>query len=506
MALPARRLPSATLRLAGKSWIRPCTLRRIASIGERSFSASSRWQLHTKELTEELLGSLKVNQSRLMEDIHHTCQWGTGLRWGSARTETGMSRLSLTDADKQAREWFIGTTQALGCKTTIDSMGNIFAVRPGIRNDKPPTFVGSHLDTQPSGGRYDGILGVTAGVEMLKVLADNWVETEYPVGVVNWTNEEGARFPISMVSSGVWSGSIPEETAHNLREVHPGNATMASELSRIGYLGQTPCSYESFPMAAHFELHIEQGPLLEMSNKKIGIVTGVQVYRWFTIKVIGRDTHTGTTDLKSRADALLTASKLVLHSHRLATANSALASTGILTLKPGSPNTVPGEVTFSLDIRAPTDSTVETMTQLIESDFPKIAAGENVLGSNENCTSGLPCDITITLDSDSPATTFHPDCISAVTRSAQSALGEDAKALTMEMTSGAGHDSVYTSKRCPTSMIFVPCREGVSHNPAEFCKEEDCALGAQVLLQSLLRFDRIRDERRVTWKQEPYIL
>jgi len=189
-----------------------------------------------------------------------------------------MKRLALSDDDKSARDWFVSTTEALGCKTTIDAMGNIFAIRPGLNNDKPPTFVGSHLDTQPTGGRYDGILGVTAGVEMLRVLADNWTETEYPVGVVNWTNEEGARFPKSMCSSGVWAGDIPVETAHNLREVHPGTATMAEELERIGYLGSTPASHEAMPMAAHFELHIEQGPLLEMANKKIGIVTGVQAY------------------------------------------------------------------------------------------------------------------------------------------------------------------------------------------------------------------------------------
>jgi hydantoinase/carbamoylase family amidase len=257
----------------------------------------------------------------------------------SKPTETGMTRLALSDADKAARDWFVETTKALGCQVTIDSMGNTFAVRPGLKNDKPPTFVGSHLDTQPTGGRYDGILGVTAGVEMLRVLADNWTETEYPVGVVNWTNEEGARFPMSMVSSGVWAGSIPLETAHNLREVRPGTATMKSELERIGYLGSTPATHEAIPMAAHFELHIEQGPLLEMANKKVGIVTGVQAYKWFTVKVKGRDTHTGTTDLKSRADALLTASKLILHSHRYPKPKARLHkhSTRRSDLQPGHP-------------------------------------------------------------------------------------------------------------------------------------------------------------------------
>jgi len=295
-----------------------------------------------------------------------------------------------------------------------------------------------------------------------------------------------------MVSSGVWSDEIPLEAAHNLKEVHPGTATMASELDRIGYLGSTPCSYKSIPMAAHFELHIEQGPLLEMANKKVGVVTGAQAYKWLTITVKGRDTHTGTTDLKSRADALLTASKMILHSHKLATANNALASTGVLNLKPGSTNTVPGEVRFSLDIRSPKDSVVSRMKALIDHDFPKIAAGENLSNLNDGCTPSLPLTVSIVEDFNSPATTFHPRCIDAVGKAAHAALGPDSKNLVMEMTSGAGHDSVYASKRCPTSMIFVPCREGVSHNPAEFCKEEDCALGAQVLMQSVLRFDRER--------------
>lgn len=259
-------------------------------------------------------------------------------------------------------------------------------------------------------------------------------------------------------------------------------------------------------MAAHFELHIEQGPLLEIANKKIGVVTGVQAYKWLTVAIKGRDSHTGTTDLKSRADALLSAAKMILHSHRLATANNALASTGILNLAPGSTNTVPGTVRFTLDIRAPADETVARVLAQVKQDFPKIAAGENLAGLNDGGTPSLPCSVTITEDFDSPATTFHPNCIDAVTRAAHRVLGPEGKSLTMEMTSGAGHDSVYTSKRCPTSMIFVPCREGVSHNPEEFCKEDDCAIGAEVLLHSVLRFDRMREVQRVSWKQEPYTL
>lgn len=461
-------------------------------------------------MSEQDLASLKVNQNRLMEDIHYTCSWGTGERWGDAPTETGMSRLALSDSDKEARDWFVATTQALGCHTTVDAMGNIFAVRPG-RRQGPATFAGSHLDTQPTGGRYDGILGVTAGVEMLKVLSDNWVETEFPVGVVNWTNEEGARFPISMVASGVWSGDIPLERAHNLREVGGGTSTMRSELERIGYLGKTPASHESVPMAAHFELHIEQGPILETEEKKIGVVQGVQAYRWFAIDVKGRDCHTGTTPFPTRSDALLTATKLILHSHRLATVHSALASTGILSLTPGSTNTVPGHVRFSLDIRSPSDATLDALEDALRTDFAYIARGDaapsssTLLGGagtdvSAGCTRGQPCEIEWTTDSVSPAVVFNEDAIECVRKAAD--WYEGTRGLTRDLTSGAGHDSVYASWRCPTSMIFVPCRGGVSHNPSEYCAPEDCASGAQVLLGSVLAFDRLRGNRRVTWAQE----
>ncbi|KAL5613158.1 hypothetical protein FOVSG1_002221 [Fusarium oxysporum f. sp. vasinfectum] len=191
-------------------------------------------------------------------------------------TDTGMSRLALSDSDKTVRDWFVETTESLGCKVTIDSIGNIFAIRPG-RKDGPPTMAGSHLDTQPTGGRYDGILGIQAGIEMLKILQDHDVETD----------EEGARFPISMMASGVWAEAISEERAHSLKEVS-GNATVKSELKRIGYLGDTPASYKAMPIGAHFELHIEQGPILERAGKNIGVVQGVQAYKWFTIDITGR--------------------------------------------------------------------------------------------------------------------------------------------------------------------------------------------------------------------------
>ncbi|KAI2617748.1 amidase [Hypoxylon sp. NC1633] len=454
------------------------------------------------------LTALKVRQDRLMDALHETCAFGTGKRWGrqvsppsfssprrpypphhSAPTETGMARLALSDADKQARDWFARETRALGCAVTVDAMGNMFAVRPG-RREGPATFAGSHLDTQPSGGRYDGILGVLAGVEMLRVLRERDVRTEFPVGVVNWTNEEGARFPMSMSSSGVWAGDISLEHAHNLQEVGGGTATMKSELERIGYLGSTPASYRSMPMAAHFELHIEQGPILETEQQKVGVVQGVQAYKWFTVDVHGREAHTGTTPLSSRADAMLLAARLITHSHRLATAHAALASTGILTLSPGSTNTIPGHVRFTLDVRAPTDSTVEAVEADMKRDFAALAAGTNVDGLLAHSTPGLPLAVDWRTDFVSPATVFHADCIAAVRASAEAVTGSSE--LVRDMTSGAGHDSVYASRCCPTSMIFVPSKNGVSHNPEEYTSPEDCAIGAEVLMQSVLRYDHMR--------------
>ena len=231
-------------------------------------------------------------------------------------------------------------------------------------------------------------------------------------------------------------------------------------------------------MAAHFELYIEQIPLLKASRRKIGIVKGVQAYRRYTVEATGRACHTGTTNFGNRADPLLAAAKMMLQLHRLATAHAALASMGILNLKPGSTNTVPESVRSSLDTRALADSTVETLEAQIVAHFEKIAAGEGVGSPNESVTKGRPCSIKITTDSVSSAVRFHPGCINAVTEAAASALGLDFGELTQEMVSGVGHDSVYTSKRVLTSMIFVPCRDGVSHDPTEYTSPENCALGA----------------------------
>ncbi|KAJ5823549.1 Peptidase M20 [Penicillium robsamsonii] len=452
----------------------------------------------TTELSETEVSALRANKERLANDLHHSCQWGSGIRWGDGPTDTGMQRLALSEDDKGVRDWFIQTMKDLKCNVTVDEMGNIFAVRPGRRADVPATFIGSHLDTQPTGGRYDGILGVLAGIEVIKTMNDMGLETEGGVGVVDWTNEEGARFPISMISSGVWAECIPLEHAHNLKEVPtvaslPTAAsapeTMKSALQKIGYLGDVPCSYKSTPMAAHFEVHIEQGPYLVSANQRVGVVTAVQAYKWFRLNVIGRDTHTGTTAFEHRADALYAFAQMMVRAREVAASKGCLASVGIIEAKPGSVNTVPGEVSFSLDIRGPETELVVEVEKQLRTDFDAIAAAEGA-------GIGKPCRVEWTLDFDSPAVKFHEDCIDCVQQSAQAVVSDasvaDTKSLVRTIMSGAGHDSVFTSKRVPTSMIFIPCKDGLSHHPEEFSTADDCTTGASVILQAVVRYDRKR--------------
>ncbi|KAH7020691.1 uncharacterized protein B0I36DRAFT_251662 [Microdochium trichocladiopsis] len=436
------------------------------------------------------MSRLTIDRHRLMQDIHHTAQWGEGERWGQNPTEVGMARLALSDADKLVRDWFIETTEALGCRVHFDAMGNIFAIRPGKR-EGPPTAMGSHLDTQPAGGRYDGILGVLAGVAVLRAVHEAGLETEYPLCVVDWTNEEGARFPQCMMASAVWAGVTSIDTAHAVASVDDGEVTVGSELARIGYRGDTAAHHTATPLAAHFELHIEQGPILEAAGQRIGAVQGVQAMRWFTITVTGRDSHTGATNFENRADAMLAAAKMIVRSHQVATQFQGLASTGLLTVHPGSTNTVPGVVTFSLDLRADADPKMDAMEAALRADFAAIAAGTETF--TDSCTCGRGCAVSWQTTARAPVARFDDDCLRCIEEGAEDLFGAaQAAALTRRMYSGAGHDSVHTSTRVPTAMIFVPCRDGVTHNPTEYTAPEDCGNGAQVLLNAVLRFDAAR--------------
>lgn len=473
----------------------------------RSFTKSAVARLRTTELDEPALSGLQINSDRLWETIHSTARWSepTGVDPSDIK-RVGLKRLTLSKEDQEARDWFVSTTESLGCKTHVDQIGNIFAVRPGLNNDAPATFAGSHLDSQPSGGRFDGILGVVAGVEMLRTLNDNWIETEGPVGVVNWTNEEGAKYPVSMMGSGVWSGRLGLQHAWDVKSViNTGPVTtVKEELARIGYLGNTPASPQGTPIGAHFELHIEQGPKLEAAHQAIGVVEGVQAYKWFTVTITGRETHAGTTDFDHRADALYSAALFMGAVREIAKEVGGLSTVGMLTLSPGSVNTVPGKVQLSLDIRHPSDKGLDQMLQLMNascqgiSDFNHITS-DGKGGQGKSKKSHLT-QITFEMEEDfsSAATEFHPDAIRCVEQATAGVLGGSVDLVERKvrrMTSGAGHDSVCTNMHCPTAMIFVPCKDGVSHNPSEWCEQEDCAMGANVLMHSVLRMDRLRKER-----------
>ncbi|QGA21547.1 hypothetical protein EYB26_009258 [Talaromyces marneffei] len=374
-----------------------------------------------------------------------------------------MARLTLTDADAKVRRWLSDQVQKLGCALHIDQMGNMFARQKGRLNSPAPMIaMGSHLDTQPRGGRRAGIT---------RRLMLGWL-----------IGQKGARFPKSMTSSGVWAGDIPLQEAWDLRDIHNPNITLKSELERHNYLGEIACSYDSasgYPLSAHFELHIEQGPILEHTNRSIGVVQGSQAYRWLSFTISGRDAHTGTTPLSARRDPLLAASRMIASSNEIAQRYGALASTGIFKIPSNaSTNTIASEVTFTLDIRHPDDTVVDTVQAECLESFNKIAAQD-----------GKGVSFAWQIDTDSAAVRFDENCINAVRAAAHNLVGPGKY---MDITSGAGHDGVYTSRRCPTTMIFVPCRDGVSHNPEEYCSLEDCAIGTQALLEAVVYYDRFR--------------
>lgn len=435
----------------------------------------------TLKVSTNPIHALKIRPNRLINTIHETAKFGAKFKWGPLETDTGVCRLALSDADKKVKDWFVKETKSLGCEIKIDDIGNIFAVYPGENNDAKPTGMGSHLDTQPTGGRYDGIYGVLSGLEVLRTLKDNNYVPRFPIVLVNWMNEEGARFPVSIMASSVWSGQFKKEEIYKMESVtdeHP--VTVEHELKRIGYMGDIPAGYESIPLAAHFEIHIEQGPILENEKKKIGVVEGVQAYTWWKIKVNGKAQHTGTTPLNLRNDSLLAASKMIVKANEIAVKHDGLASVGILNLGPGVVNVIPDDVSFTLDMRNVKDQKLTEMIEEFKQEFTKItkSVGDKVKVDFEHLHT-------------QPATHFNKTCIQCVEDSAIELFGKDQY---RKITSGAGHDSCATATRCPTSMIFIPSKDGVSHNPEEYSTPEQVDEGFRVLLSAVLKYDQLRTE------------
>jgi N-carbamoyl-L-amino-acid hydrolase len=410
--------------------------------------------------------NLAIDAERLWGEIMETAAIG-------ATPKGGVCRLTLTDLDRQVRDWFKARAEKLGCRVTVDDMGAMFARREGTAN-VPPIAFGSHLDTQPTGGKFDGVLGTLAALEALRTLVEAGYETYAPIEVVNWTNEEGARFAPAMVASGVFAKVIEKAWAQS-RQDRDG-ITFAQALDTIGYRGPERCG--EHPLSAFFELHIEQGPILEAEGKDIGVVTGVQAIRWYEVTITGQDAHTGATPMQLRKNALLGAARMIEridvvgHAHR-----PGVATVGRIENRPNSPNVVPGEVFFMIDLRHPDNAVLNSMESDVRAALAQVCDPLGLTYAEQRLW-------------ESPALHFHPDCIGAV-RNAASVSGYSAR----DIVSGAGHDAVYISRVAPAAMIFVPCRDGISHNEAEFSSKEQCAKGAQVLLQAVLDYDRQLAER-----------
>jgi beta-ureidopropionase / N-carbamoyl-L-amino-acid hydrolase len=415
-----------------------------------------------------VITDLQINAQRLWDSLMETAKIG-------ATPKGGISRLTLTDLDKQVRDWFKGECEKLGCRVTVDEVGNMFALRAGNRADVLPIAMGSHLDTQPTGGKFDGVLGVLGGLEVLRTLHETGSETTAPIMLVNWTNEEGSRFPPAMLGSGVYAGVFDRAYADS-REDRQG-MTFGEAIEAIGYRGEARAGSVKF--GAMFELHIEQGPILERDEKLIGIVQGVQGMRWYDVSLTGREAHTGSTPMVLRRDALVGAARLIDRVENIALEYppSAVGTVALVEVKPNSRNVIPGQVFFTVDFRHPEDAVLEEMEQ-------KLFTAVNEVAGNI----GLEADARKIWES--PAVKFDADCIAAVRRAA-----EKAGYSMQDMVSGAGHDAAYIARVAPTTMIFVPSAGGLSHNEAEATSFEECAAGAQVLLGAVLDFDKRGNER-----------
>ena len=403
--------------------------------------------------------NLKVNGDRLWDSLMEMAKIG-------ATPKGGVCRLALTDLDRQARDLFIDWCREAGCTIKIDKMGNIFARRAGKDDTLAPVITGSHIDSQPTGGKFDGIYGVLSGLEVIRSLNDLKYETTRPVEVAVWTNEEGSRFAPAMVASGVFAGVFDLE--YGLSRADPSGKTMGQELERIGYAG--PEEVGKRPVHAFFEAHIEQGPILENEKKTIGIVQGAQGQRWFEVVMTGQEAHAGPTPMKVRKDALVGAAHVVTAVNKIGHTNQpfACATVGMITNSPNSRNTIPGSVFFTVDLRHPEDAVLSKMAAEVK------AAAEEACKAN-----GLTMDFKEIWYS--PPVKFNADCVAAVKKGAEE-LGFDA----MPIISGAGHDACYLSRVAPTAMVFIPCEDGISHNEIENATKDDCAAGCDVLLRAIV--------------------
>jgi N-carbamoyl-L-amino-acid hydrolase len=408
-----------------------------------------------------MTASMHIDSRRLWQSIEEHGRIG-------ATSEGGLDREALTEADKAGRDLFARWCREAEMEVAIDELGDMFATRPGTEAGRLAIATGSHLDTQSTGGRFDGVLGVLAGLEVARTLRDAGMELRHPLTIVNWTAEEGGRFKPSMAASGVYAGIFPKADAQQWADAE-GTGFLAA-LESIGYRGSEPIGARRF--LALLELHIEQGPVLERERKQIGIVTHAQAMSFSTVTIQGRASHAGTTPMEARLDPMSAFVRMAASCEALARGiPNARFTVGAIQADPGSHSVIPREVNFTLDLRHPLQ---RELARLVDG-FESAAHAERARGYT----------VTRTEFGSSPELPFAPQCVAAV-RQAAKACGYSS----MEIVSGAGHDAVYVARVCPTGMIFVPCLGGVSHNPAESITEEQAAAGANVLLHAILDLDR----------------
>jgi N-carbamoyl-L-amino-acid hydrolase len=401
---------------------------------------------------------LKINGGRLWASLMAMAEIGATARGGSCR-------LALSEEDKAGRELFAHWCREAGLTLSVDRIGNLFARRAGTDPHAAPVMMGSHLDTQPEGGRFDGVYGVLAGLEVIRRLDDLGIQTHKPLEIAVWTNEEGARFTPAMLGSAVFTGSLALEKG--LASSDADGVSVAQALAVTGYNGERPLGGA---VDAYFEAHIEQGPILEDNGKSIGVVTGGQAIRWLDVRVEGMAAHAGTTPMKLRKDALYGAAQMIQALEGLATdfAPEGLTTVGELSIAKSSRNTIPGLVNFTVDLRHHRDSAIDEMEQQVRQRLADIASRRGLNVSVE------PHWI-------SPATPFDAECVAAV-QQAVDGLGY----AQQRIVSGAGHDAIHLARFCPTAMIFIPCVGGLSHNEAEDALPDDVRQGTDVLLNAVL--------------------
>ncbi|MEZ2299874.1 Zn-dependent hydrolase [Variovorax sp. RCC_210] len=403
--------------------------------------------------------ALAINGERLWSALMELARIG-------ATPKGGVKRLALTDLDKQGRDLVVAWGKEAGLSITVDKIGNVFMRREGTNPALPPVVSGSHIDTQPTGGKFDGNYGVLAALEVVRTLNDQGIRTEAPIEVAFWTNEEGSRFVPVMMGSGVFCGAFSLEHAYAATDTE--GKTVRDELARIGYVGtQTPGDH---PIGAYFEAHIEQGPVLEDAGKVIGVVPAVLGLSWYDCVVTGMEAHAGPTPMHLRRDALQVATRImqevvaIAHSHP----PYGRGTVGMVQVHPNSRNVIPGQVKFSIDLRNVNDELLDRMHAEMLA-FIERTRRETGLGvSIERVSYIPPCP-------------FHPDCVDAVRRATER-LGYS----TMDVVSGAGHDAIYAARLAPAGMIFVPCKDGISHNEIEDAQPDHLTAGCNVLLHAML--------------------